>query len=83
VNKGRLIGGLICLALAALLGVLNIVLPADELMFTVGDENMPWVPAVILGIVGIVLLVTAGGGRQERGTQATRAETVIDPEKEA
>jgi hypothetical protein len=46
--------------------VLNIVLPADELMFTVGDQNMPWVPAVILGIVGVVLLITAGGGRQAR-----------------
>jgi protein-S-isoprenylcysteine O-methyltransferase Ste14 len=64
-NKGRLIGGLICLALAALLGVLNVVLPADELMFTVGDENMPWVPPVILVIVGVVLLVTAVSGRQK------------------
>ena len=82
-NKGRFIGGIICLALAALLGVLNIELPADELMFPVGDENMPWVPVIILGIVGVVLLVTAGGGRQERGPQATRAEIVVDPEKEA
>ena len=82
-NKGRFIGGIICLALAALLGVLNVELPADELMFTVGDENMPWVPVAILGIVGIVLLVTAGGGRRERGTPATRAEIVVDPEKAA
>jgi len=64
-NKGRFIGGLICLALAALLGVLNAVLPADKLMFMVGDENMPWVPPVILGIVGVVLLVTAVSGRQK------------------
>ena len=64
-NKGRLVGGIICLALAALLGVLNVVLPADELMFPVGDMDIPWAPAVILGIVGIVLLVTAGSGRQK------------------
>jgi len=36
-NKSRLIGGVICLALAGLLAVLNVVLPADKLMFTVGD----------------------------------------------
>jgi hypothetical protein len=82
-NKGRLIGGIICLALAALLGVLNIELPADKLMFTVGDENMPWVPVVILGIVGLILLVTAGAGRRERETPATRAEIVVDAGKAA
>jgi hypothetical protein len=64
VDKGRLIGGIICLALAALLGILNVTLPADKLMFSAGGENMPWVPVVILGIVGLVLLVTAPGGRQ-------------------
>jgi hypothetical protein len=83
VNKGRLAGGIICLALAALLGVLNIVLPADRLMFTVGDENMPWVPAVILGIVGIVLLATAGRGGQKASAQATRAEIGVNPDKAA
>jgi len=64
-DKGRLAGGIICLALAALLGVLNIVLPADKLMFTVGGENMPWVPVAILGIVGIALLVTASRGHDD------------------
>ena len=63
-NKGRLIGGIVCLALAALLGILNVTLPADKLMFSVVGENMPWVPVFILGLVGIVLLVTAPGGRQ-------------------
>ena len=58
-NKSRLVGGIICLALAGLLAVLNIVLPADKLMFTVGDTNMPWVPPVVLGIVGLGLLITA------------------------
>ena len=57
-NKSRLIGGIICLALAGLLAVLNVVLPADELMFMVGDTNMSFVPPIVLGIVGIVLLAT-------------------------
>ena len=64
-NKSRLIWGIICLALAGLLTVLNLRLSPDKLMFTVGDTNMPWVPPVVLGIVGIVLLATAGRGEKE------------------
>ena len=56
-NKGQVIGGIICLALAALLAVLNWRLPADELMFMVGGVN---VPMIILAIAGLVLLITAG-----------------------
>jgi hypothetical protein len=82
-DKGRLIGGIICLALAALLGVLNVVLPADKLMFTVGNENLPWLPPVILGAVGIVLLAGAGSGRQQAGTRTLRAPTAVDPDKAA
>jgi hypothetical protein len=70
-DRGKLIGGIICLALAALLLVLNLRLPEDELMFMVGDRNMSFLPPIILGVVGIVLLATAGiGGRmvaQEAG----------------
>jgi len=69
-NKSRLIGGIICLALAVLLAVLNLRLSPDKLMFTVGDTNMPWVPPVVLGIVGIVLLATVGSGAQETGQEA-------------
>jgi hypothetical protein len=57
VNKSRLIGGIICLALAGLLAVLNWRLPADKLMFMVGGIN---VPMIILAIVGLLLLITAG-----------------------
>jgi hypothetical protein len=68
-NKSRLIWGIICLALAALLSVLNVTLPADKLMFVVEGENMPWVPVVILGIIGLALLLTARGGTQRLETK--------------
>ena len=68
-DKSRLIGGIICLALAGLLVVLNVVLPADKLMFTVGDTNMPLVPPIILGIVGIVLLATGRSGAKDTGQE--------------
>jgi hypothetical protein len=63
-KAGRLIGGIICLVLAVVLGVLSFVLPTDSLIFYAGEQNLRWVPGVILGIVGIGLLATAGIGRQ-------------------
>jgi hypothetical protein len=81
VDKGRLIGGIICLAVAALLAVLNVRLPADKLLFSFMGENMPWVPVIILGLAGLVLMVTAPGSRQQAGTQAPRAKDTPDPDK--
>jgi len=84
-NKSRLIWGIICLALAVLLAVLNLVLPPEDLMFMIGDANVPYLPPIILGIVGIVLLATAGMGREDASTPApaTQPEAVQDPEKAA
>ena len=65
-NKGRLVGGIVCLALAVVLGVVYFVVPADSPVFYAGEQDLRWVPAVILGIVGIVLLATAGIGRQRK-----------------
>ena len=81
-NKTRLIWGIICLALAGLLAVLNSTLPPEDLTFMIGDTNMPWVPPVVLGIVGIVLLATAGRGGQPTA-EATPPEAVPAPEKTA
>jgi hypothetical protein len=64
-NKGRLISGSICLGIAALLVILNLTLPPEEMMFTVGDQNMPFVPPIILGIVGGALLFSAFTSRKE------------------
>lgn len=58
-KRGQLIWGIICLALAGLLVAVDLSLPADQLLFVIGDRNMPYVPPVVLGIVGIVLLATA------------------------
>jgi hypothetical protein len=82
-NKGRFVGGIICLALAGLLAVLNLRLPADKLMFNVGGENMPWVPVAVLGVVGLVLLVTSWSGGQRADVSAPRKKIVIDEEKAA
>jgi len=81
-NKTRLIWGIVCLVLAGLLAVVNLTLPPESLMFQIGNQNMPWVPPIVLGIVGIVLLVTAGSGGQVT-TEAKQPEAVRDPEKVA
>jgi hypothetical protein len=80
-NKSRLIWGIICLALAVLLPVLDLVLPAVTITFTVEGTNMPWVPPVVLGILGIVLLVTAV--KRERETAQTAQPRIVDEEKAA
>jgi hypothetical protein len=85
-DKSRLIGGMICVALALLLALLAYTLPEDKMMFMVGDENMPIVPAIGLGIIGLVLLATAGWGRQAEapeGVEQARKEAILDEEKAA
>jgi hypothetical protein len=57
-NKAKLVWGIICLVIAGGLTVANLTLPPEELMFQVGNINMPWVPPVVLAIVGIILLAT-------------------------
>ncbi|MEJ2557047.1 MAG: hypothetical protein P8186_12605 [Anaerolineae bacterium] len=39
--------------------MLNFVLSPEKLMFTVGDASAPYLPLIILRILGIVLLATA------------------------
>ena len=80
-NKSRLIWGIICLALAVLLAVLNVVLPEGKMMFMVDDTNMPWVPPVVLGILGIVLLATAV--KREPETAQAAQPRIVDEEKAA
>lgn len=81
-KKSNLIGGVICLAIAGLLTIANLSLPPENIMFQVGDVNMPWVPPVVLAIVGIVLLATAGrSAAVEEGS--VEREAGVDPERAA
>lgn len=80
-NKAKLIWGIVCLLLAAVLGVLSIVLPEDSMIFYAGEENLRWVPAVILAIVGIILLATMGQPAEKK--DEAKPEVAIDPEKAA
>ena len=79
-NKSKLIGGIICLLIAGGLAIANLRLPAENMMFQVGDQNMPWVPVVILAVVGIVLLATVRSGGEEL---EEKPEIIEDPEKAA
>jgi len=79
-NKSKLIWGIICLVIAGGLTVANLRLPPENLMFMVGDINMPWVPPVVLFIVGIVLLATSNEGEKK---EEPEREVIVDPEKEA
>jgi hypothetical protein len=60
-DKGKLIGGIICLAVSALLGVAMFALPEGKVVFMIGDENVPWVPVIVLAGIGVALLSTAWG----------------------
>jgi len=79
-KKSNLIGGIVCLAIAGLLTVLNLRLPADSMMFMVGGQNMPWTPPVVLAIIGIILLAT-GAGKEDEPVAEELVE--VDEEKAA
>lgn len=82
-NVSRLVWGIVCLVLAGLLGVLNLVLPENNLMFQVGEANLPWLPVIILGVVGLVLLGSAVRGQDEAAQNETRPTATIDQDKAA
>jgi hypothetical protein len=79
-NKSKLIWGIICLAIAAGLAVANLTLPPESLMFQVGDINMPWLPPVVLAIIGIILLATV---REPEEKAAVQEPVSVDPGKAA
>ena len=79
-TKSKLIWGIICLVIAGGVTVANLRLPEEDLMFMVGDINMPWVPPVVLGIIGIILLATAN---QPEEKEEAKEEITVDDEKVA
>jgi hypothetical protein len=70
-RKSHLIGGVICLAAALLIAVLSVALPEGKVTFMVDDTNMPFVPAIGLGILGVWLLVTARPSEEEGMARTT------------
>ncbi len=80
-NKSKLIWGIICLVIAGGLAVANLALPPENLMFQVGDINMPWIPPIVLGIVGIILLATMNQPGEKKAE--TKEEGITDPAKAA
>ena len=78
-NKSKLIWGIICLLIAGGLVVANLALPPEDIMFQVGDQNMPWIPPTVLGILGIVLLATSGQAPEKE----EEVEIDVDPDKAA
>jgi hypothetical protein len=80
-NKSKLVWGIICLVIAAGLTVANLRLPPEDLMFQVGDINMPWVPPIVLGILGIILLATANQPEEQKEEELAKAN--VDTQKAA
>lgn len=78
-KRSNLIGGTICLVIAALLVVLNLTLPEGNVSFMVEGQNMPWVPPIVLGVIGIVVLATGQNGEEK----AKEKEQVIVDEAQA
>lgn len=76
-NKSKLIWGVILLLIAGGLTLANLRLPPEDLMFQVGDVNMPWLPPVVLAIIGIVLLATAGQPEEAK----EEVPMSVDPQK--
>ena len=79
-NKSKLIWGIVCVVIAGGLTVANLTLSPEKLMFQIGDVNMPWVPPVVLGIIGIILLATVNQPEEKKATQEPAN---VDPDKAA
>jgi hypothetical protein len=80
-NKSKLVWGIICLVIAGGLILANLRLPPEDLMFQVGDVNMPWLPPIVLGILGIILLATANQPEEQKEEELAKAN--VDPQKAA
>jgi hypothetical protein len=84
-NKGRLIGGIISLAAALLIAVLFVTLPEGSVTFTIDDINMPWVPVMALGILGVWLLIRARPSAEEEIARTTldKQQEDVEPSEKA
>ncbi len=81
-NRSRVILGIVFIVIAGGLAVANLVLPEEKLMFMIGEENMPWVPVIVLGILGIIFVATGMQPKPEP-REVSHETYVQDPEKRA
>ena len=66
-SKSQVTGGIVCLVIALFIAVVSFTLPPEKLMFIVGENNnIPLVP-IILGIIGLLLVATAGRSKDRAG----------------
>jgi hypothetical protein len=82
-NKSNLVWGIVCLVIAGGLAVANLTLPTESLMFQIGGRNMPWIPPIVLAVIGIILLANVNQKGEEKMTEQTKVETTVDSEKAA
>jgi hypothetical protein len=79
-KKGHLIGGIVCLAAALLIAVLAVAPPPGvTVSFMVEGTNMPFVPAIGLGILGVWLLARGRRSEEEEAAK-TAAQVQVDAE---
>jgi hypothetical protein len=81
-KNSRMVWGVVCLVIAAILATLYFTIPAGDLMFQIGNQNFPWLPAAVIGIVGVVLLAT-GATASQPSTEVKPEITVEDKDKAA
>ncbi|HEX9090602.1 MAG TPA: hypothetical protein VF831_03890 [Anaerolineales bacterium] len=81
-NKTQIFWGVVCLVVAVILAILNLTLPPENLMFQLGNRNMPWIPPVVFAIVGVILLATARE-KEEPAAADEQAKPGVDPIKVA
>src|SRR5512139_1592478 len=82
-NKVWLIVAIVFFVMAAALVVLNLMLPADSLMFMIGDVNRPWMAPIVAGIGGLVFLAMAAAESRKSSSVSPAEQIVIDPAKAA
>jgi len=81
-NKMQLFWGVMCILVAVALAILNLTLPPENLMFQLGNRNMPWIPPVVFAIVGVILLATARE-KEEPAAVVEQAKPGVDPARAA
>jgi hypothetical protein len=79
-NKSRLVWGVVCLVFAGVMTAM-ILMPQVDTSFMVEGMNMPWVPVIVVGVLGIWLLSTSG--RSAPAEQSAEEKAVVVPEKAA